>query len=51
MKRAIQKELETPLARKLVGGEVKDGQDVQVDATAEGLTFHVTESLQQAAAS
>ncbi len=31
LKRAIQKELETPLARKLVGGEIKDGQKVAAD--------------------
>jgi ATP-dependent Clp protease ATP-binding subunit ClpB len=31
LKRAIQKEVETPLARRLVGGEVRDGQNVRVD--------------------
>ncbi len=31
LKRAIQKEIETPLARKLVAGEVRDGQTVHVD--------------------
>jgi ATP-dependent Clp protease ATP-binding subunit ClpB len=31
LKRAIQKEIETPLARKLVAGEVRDGQTVTVD--------------------
>jgi ATP-dependent Clp protease ATP-binding subunit ClpB len=31
LKRAIQKEIETPLARKLVAGEVLDGQKVMVD--------------------
>ena len=31
LKRAIQKELETRLARKLVGGEIKDGQKVVAD--------------------
>ncbi len=31
LKRAIQKEIETPLARKLVGGEIRDGQKVIVD--------------------
>jgi len=30
LKRAIQKEVETPLARKLVGGEIRDGQKVRV---------------------
>ena len=28
LKRAIQKEVETPLARKLVAGEIRDGQKV-----------------------
>jgi ATP-dependent Clp protease ATP-binding subunit ClpB len=32
LKRAIQKEVETPLARKIVGGEVRDGQRVVVSA-------------------
>ena len=31
LKRAIQKEIETPLARKLVAGEIRDGQKVRVD--------------------
>ena len=31
LKRAIQKEVETPLARRLVGGEIRDGQKVHVD--------------------
>jgi ATP-dependent Clp protease ATP-binding subunit ClpB len=31
LKRAIQKEVETPLARKLVGAEIRDGQKVLVD--------------------
>ena len=31
LKRAIQKEVETPLARRLVGGEVRDGQNVRVN--------------------
>src|SRR5579872_3559441 len=31
LKRAIQKEVETPLARRLVGGEIRDGQNVRVD--------------------
>ena len=29
LKRAIQKEIETPLARKLVAGEIRDGQKVR----------------------
>jgi ATP-dependent Clp protease ATP-binding subunit ClpB len=31
LKRAIQKELETPLARKLLAGEIKDGMKVLID--------------------
>jgi len=31
LKRAIQKEVETPLARKLVGGEIHDGEKVLLD--------------------
>jgi ATP-dependent Clp protease ATP-binding subunit ClpA len=31
LKRAIQKELETPLGRKILAGEVHDGQKVIVD--------------------
>ncbi|MDQ2679580.1 MAG: ATP-dependent chaperone ClpB [Candidatus Eremiobacteraeota bacterium] len=31
LKRAIQKELETPLGRKILGGEIQDGQRVRVD--------------------
>ncbi len=33
LKRAIQKELETPLARKLLAGEVKDGMNLEIDYT------------------
>jgi ATP-dependent Clp protease ATP-binding subunit ClpB len=43
LKRAIQKEVETPLARKIVAGEIRDGSKVRVDAGKDGLTF-VTES-------
>jgi ATP-dependent Clp protease ATP-binding subunit ClpB len=31
LKRAIQKEIETPLARKLLSGEIKDGMNVKID--------------------
>ena len=51
LKRAIQKELETPLARKLVSGEVKDGYSVHVGANPDGMTFEVTETSQAVAAS
>ncbi len=39
LKRAIQREVETPLARRLLGGEVKAGQKILVDAGGAGLTF------------
>ncbi len=41
LKRAIQREVETPLARKILEGAVRDGQTVVVDcpAKSEGLTF------------
>ncbi len=39
LKRAIQKELETPLARLLVGGTFKPGDTVTVSRGAEGLNF------------
>jgi ATP-dependent Clp protease ATP-binding subunit ClpB len=44
LKRAIQKELETPLARKLVGGEVKDGQKVIADVKGGELVLKVESS-------
>jgi ATP-dependent Clp protease ATP-binding subunit ClpB len=39
LRRMIQHELETALARKLIAGEVRDGQKVVVDASAKGLEF------------
>jgi ATP-dependent Clp protease ATP-binding subunit ClpB len=50
LKRAIQKEIETPLARKLVAGEIRDGQKLRVDAAGGEMTFEV-ESMTPAAAS
>jgi ATP-dependent Clp protease ATP-binding subunit ClpB len=51
LKRAIQKEVETPLARRLVGGEVRDGQNIRVDLGPDHeLTFEV-ESAARAEAS
>jgi ATP-dependent Clp protease ATP-binding subunit ClpB len=40
LKRAIQREIETPLARKLLSREIRDGQKVIVDARGGGLTFN-----------
>ncbi len=39
LKRAIQREIETPLARKIVGGEIREGQTVFVTVGPEGLAF------------
>ena len=36
LKRAIQREIETPMARKILGGEVRDGSHVFVDLDASG---------------
>ncbi len=43
LKRAIQREIETPLAKRLIGGEIRDGQLVRVDTEGQGsgLTFQV----------
>jgi len=39
LKRAIQRELETPLARKILAGEIRDGERVRVDAREGALSF------------
>ena len=39
LRRAMQRELETPLARQIVRGEVRDGMDVLVNAFSHGLVF------------
>ena len=41
LKRAIQREIETPLAKQILAGEVRDGQTVRIDADPDGsgLTF------------
>ncbi|MGA2216024.1 MAG: ATP-dependent chaperone ClpB [Bryobacteraceae bacterium] len=36
LKRAIQREIETPMARRILGGEVRDGQHVVVDLDSAG---------------
>jgi len=41
LKRVIQRELETPLAQKILAGEVKEGDRVQVDVGPTGLVFEV----------
>jgi ATP-dependent Clp protease ATP-binding subunit ClpB len=47
LKRAIQREVETPLGRKLLAGEVRDGDVVRIgfDAARGELTFKVVEPL------
>ncbi len=47
LKRAIQREVETPLGRKILAGEVRDGDTVRVDTDADKgeLTFKVVEPL------
>jgi len=50
LKRAIQKELETALARKLVAGEIRDGQKVRISERRGELVFEV-ESQMRAEAS
>jgi ATP-dependent Clp protease ATP-binding subunit ClpB len=41
LKRAIQKEVETPLARKLVAGEIRDGQKARMDIRNGEMTVEV----------
>ncbi|HEY3458358.1 MAG TPA: ATP-dependent chaperone ClpB [Bryobacteraceae bacterium] len=49
LKRAIQREIETPLAKLLLGGEVKPGQTVSIDKDAEGsgLTFRAEQNQER----
>jgi ATP-dependent Clp protease ATP-binding subunit ClpB len=42
LKRTIQRELQDPLALKVVGGEVSEGDTVRVTRGADGLVFEVT---------
>jgi ATP-dependent Clp protease ATP-binding subunit ClpB len=39
LKRAIQREIETPLARKILAGEIKDGDEVKIDFQGDSLVF------------
>jgi ATP-dependent Clp protease ATP-binding subunit ClpB len=45
LKRALQREIETPLARKILGGEVRDGQRVFVDTDSAGALRFETEAV------
>jgi ATP-dependent Clp protease ATP-binding subunit ClpB len=49
LRRMIQRELETALGRKLLGGEVRDGSHVVVDAGPRGLEFTTREGQRAAA--
>jgi ATP-dependent Clp protease ATP-binding subunit ClpB len=50
LKRLVQQELETGLARKILAGEVRDGSKVVVDAGPRGLAFEVKMPESKAAA-
>jgi ATP-dependent Clp protease ATP-binding subunit ClpB len=52
LKRAIQRDIETPLAKKILGGEVRDGQKVHLDADphGSGLKFEVETGHREAVA-
>lgn len=43
LKRAIQRELQDPLALEILGGAFKDGETIHVERSGQGLTFHHTE--------
>jgi ATP-dependent Clp protease ATP-binding subunit ClpA len=45
LRRAIQRHLQDPLALRLLAGEVKPGQTIVVDRSAEGITFSVQENV------
>jgi ATP-dependent Clp protease ATP-binding subunit ClpB len=46
LKRVIQRELETPLSRKILSGEVGEGANVWVDAGPLGLSFELKKAVQ-----
>ena len=48
LKRAIQKEIETPLARMIVSGQARDGAAVRVDAGPDGLRFESSTTAAEA---
>jgi ATP-dependent Clp protease ATP-binding subunit ClpC len=50
MRRAVERYLEDPLAEELLRGNVKAGDNVEVTATDEKLSFHVAEPQNSAAA-
>jgi ATP-dependent Clp protease ATP-binding subunit ClpB len=50
LKRAIQKEIENPLAKRIISGEVRDGQTIRIDADANGsgFTWHIGQAVSPA---
>ena len=50
LRRAIQQHVENPLSRAIIAGEFSAGDDVQVDASEDGLTFVKAAALQDAVA-
>ncbi|MGB9792890.1 MAG: type VI secretion system ATPase TssH, partial [Thermacetogeniaceae bacterium] len=42
LKRVIQQEVETPLSRKIVAGEVKEGDTIIIKGQKEGLEFLIS---------
>ena len=45
LKRVIQRHLQDPLALKLLSGEVREGDEIEVDASPEGLVFRTPERV------
>ena len=50
LKRAIQREVETPVARLIVAGKVRDGATVRVDVEGDGLRVDASDEPVRAAA-
>ena len=49
LRRVIQTQVETPISRKIIGGEIVDGSDVRLDRDEQGLVFRVSRSAQASA--
>ncbi len=45
LRRAVQRHVENEVAKRIIAGEVRDGDTVVVDATPDGLTFRVEEAV------
>ena len=48
LKRSIQREVQDPLALKILSGEFKDGDTLRVDRGPQGLTFSAASPAQEA---